>query len=185
MFGILPWQRADVTDPNFAEFFAWRQKKTSKVPKNFKPLTSRAQKVFRKLMDVDPSKRLPLRELGKYTEDRWVKKSSPFSSSKEVSGIGGVAGGGGGDGGVGGASKLLSDGISQLTMGSFQSVHSNAVEKNRILYTLLQHGVETTVDRSQKNSRIINWIQHGHEVDEGGVLCGGGGADQLEPELQC
>ena len=43
-------------------------------------------------------------------------------------------------------------------MGSFQSVHSNAVEKNRILYTLLQHGVETTVDRTQKNSRIINWI---------------------------
>jgi hypothetical protein len=81
--------------------------------------------------------------------------------------------------------KFLSDGISQLTMGSFQvgsknnklliyaneidrlwniffyflpqqlnvsmidlqSVHSNAVEKNRILYTLLQHGVETTVDR--------------------------------------
>jgi len=26
---------------------------------------------------------------------------------------------------------------------------------------LLQHGVETTVDRSQKNSRIINWIKHG------------------------
>ena len=32
-------------------------------------------------------------------------------------------------------------------MGSFQSVHSNAVEKNRILSTLLLHGVETTVDR--------------------------------------
>ena len=43
--------------------------------------------------------------------------------------------------------KFLSDGISQLTMGSFQSVHSNAVEKNRILSTLLLHGVETTVDR--------------------------------------
>lgn len=57
-----------------------------------------------------------------------------------------------------GDGKWLSDGISQLTMGSFQSVHSNAVEKNRILYTLLQHGVETTVDRTQKNSRIINWI---------------------------
>ena len=53
-------------------------------------------------------------------------------------------------------------------MGSFQSVHSNAVEKNRILYTLLQHGVETTVDRTQKNSRIINWInqQGGHSIDK-------------------
>ena len=42
-----------------------------------------------------------------------------------------------------------------------QSVHSNAIEKNRVLYTLLQHGVETTVDRSQKNSRILNWIKYG------------------------
>lgn len=50
-------------------------------------------------------------------------------------------------------------------MGSFQSVHSNAVEKNKVLNTLLQHGVETTVDRSQKNSRIINWIQNGCTTD--------------------
>lgn len=41
LFGILPWQRADVTDPNFGEFYAWRNKKTSKTPKNFKPMTSR------------------------------------------------------------------------------------------------------------------------------------------------
>jgi len=143
-FGILPWQRADVTDPNFAEFINWRRKKTSKVPKNFKPMTNRAQKLFRKLLDPDPSKRLQLSELSKYTEDKWLRKSS-----KSNPGLGT------GDG------KWLSDGISQLTMGSFQSVHSNAVEQNKILYTLLQHGVETTVDRSQKNSRIINWIQHG------------------------
>ena len=66
LFGILPWQRADATtDPNFAHFCAWRNKKTGKPPKSFKPLTSRAQKMFRKLMDVDPSKRLLLTELGK------------------------------------------------------------------------------------------------------------------------
>ena len=48
----------------------------------------------------------------------------------------------------------------------FQSVHSNAIEKNRVLYTLLQHGVETTVDRSQKNSRILNWIKYGQSDDK-------------------
>ena len=146
LFGSLPWQRADVTDPNYAEFFAWRAKKSSKPPKNFKPLTNRGQKLFRKLMDVEPGKRLSLSEVPKFTDDKWLKKP---------------AGSGKGAGGAGGENKWLSDGISQLTMGSFQSVHSNAVEKNKILYTLLQHGVETTVDRSQKNSRIINWIQHG------------------------
>ena len=64
-----------------------------------------------------------------------------------------------------GGGQFLSDGISQLTMGSFQSVHSNALEKNKVLSTLLQHGVETTVDRSQKNSRIIKWIENGCTTD--------------------
>ena len=106
-------------------------------------------------MDVDPDKRLALKELSKYTDDKWLKKSSSKSTIEAL---------------VPGHSnsvdhKKISDGVSQLTMGSFQSVHSNAVEKNRILYTLLQHGVETTVDRSQKNSRIINWIQAAEEAN--------------------
>ena len=64
--------------------------------------------------------------------------------------------------------------MSQRTMGSFQSVHSNAVEKNRILFSLLEAGVETTVDRLQKNSRIINWIRHGHHhIDPPPHLDGG------------
>ena len=45
----------------------------------------------------------------------------------------------------------------------FQSVHSNLCEKNNLLYTLLQHGVETTVDRSSKNNRIMKWIKQGAE----------------------
>ncbi len=50
-----------------------------------------------------------------------------------------------------------------------------------MLYTLLQHGVETTVDRSQKNSRIINWIQHGRpEVAANGVDIDGGQEDEEE-----
>ena len=44
-----------------------------------------------------------------------------------------------------------------------------------MLSTLLQHGVETTVDRSQKNSRIINWIQNGRTTDP---------AEQLELRSQ-
>lgn len=155
LFGILPWQRADpVADPHFAEFCSWRRKRTSKIPKNFKPLSSRAHKLFKKLLDPDPERRLRLNELPKMTGDdlKWLRRHGGTKSlltnpdSRTVD-------------------QLLSDGISQLTMGSFQSVHSNAVEKNKVLNTLLQHGVETTVDRSQKNSRIINWIQNGRTTD--------------------
>lgn len=163
LFGILPWQRADpAADPRFAEFCAWRRKRTSKIPKNFKPMSSRSQKLFKKLLDPDPEKRVRLSELTKYTAEdlRWLRKGGSKSLLS-------LHGNGGADykGSTPDCHQFISDGISQLTMGSFQSVHSNAVEKNRVLYTLLQHGVETTVDRTQKNSRIIHWIQHGQTTD--------------------
>ncbi len=127
VFGALPWQRAGgpdpaTSDPGYAEFAAWRAKRPgARTPRAFKPLTSRGQKFFRKLMDVDPTKRLALAEVPKYADDRWLKKTSSSSST-----------------GAAGAdrSNLLSDGISQLTMGSFRSVHSNAVEKNQVQHVL-------------------------------------------------
>ena len=189
LFGILPWQRADpAADPNFAEFSAWRRKRTSKIPKNFKPMSTRAQKLFKKLLDPDPERRLKLSELSKLTGDdiKWLRKpgskslvSSPADPRYLIEGQPGHINNHGAAGAAGGGGLVnphfLSDGISQLTMGSFQSVHSNALEKNKVLSTLLQHGVETTVDRSQKNSRIINWIQNGRTTDP---------AEQLELRSQ-
>jgi len=107
-------------------------------------MTSRAQKLFRKVLDPEPEKRLQLDELAKYMTDRWLRKEYRRPEAR--------------------------DGQSQLTLGSFQSVHSNAIEKNKMLYTLLQHGVETTVDRSLKNNRIISWIKQGAETVEGPAI---------------
>ena len=67
-----------------------------KVPRNFKTLTSRAQKLFRKLLDPNPSKRLELVEMNKYIEDRWMRKGMEKANIK--------------------------DGQSQLTLGSFQVI---------------------------------------------------------------
>lgn len=39
------------------------------------------------------------------------------------------------------------------------SFHSSPDEKNKLLSTLAQHGIETTVDRSAKKQRIRDWIQ--------------------------
>ena len=65
-------------------------------------------------MDPEPSKRLDLVETVKFMEDKWLRKGVEKVEGK--------------------------DGQSQLTLGSFQSVHSNLCEKNNLLYTLLQHG---------------------------------------------
>lgn len=42
---------------------------------------------------------------------------------------------------------------------SMYSYHSSPEEKNRLLYTLTQYGIETTVDRTAKKDRIREWIQ--------------------------
>lgn len=39
------------------------------------------------------------------------------------------------------------------------SFHSSPEEKNKILFALAQHGIETTVDRVAKKKRIRDWIQ--------------------------
>lgn len=39
------------------------------------------------------------------------------------------------------------------------SFHSSPEEKNKLLYALTQHGIETTVDRTAKKKRIRDWIQ--------------------------
>jgi len=36
-------------------------------------MSSRGQKLFRKLLDPDPSRRLGLDEISKYTDDKWLK----------------------------------------------------------------------------------------------------------------
>lgn len=42
---------------------------------------------------------------------------------------------------------------------SMYSFHSSPEEKNKLLSTLAQHGIETTVDRTAKKQRIRDWIQ--------------------------
>lgn len=39
------------------------------------------------------------------------------------------------------------------------SFHSSPEEKNKLLFALTQHGIETTVDRIEKKKRIRDWIQ--------------------------
>lgn len=39
------------------------------------------------------------------------------------------------------------------------SYHSSPEEKNKLLMTLAEYGIETTVDRTAKKDRIKQWIQ--------------------------
>lgn len=39
------------------------------------------------------------------------------------------------------------------------SYHSSPEEKNKLLHTLTNYGIEATVDRTSKKDRIREWIQ--------------------------
>lgn len=49
---------------------------------------------------------------------------------------------------------------------SMYSFHSSLEEKNQLLFTLTQYGIETTVDRSRKKDRIREWIESSAITEE-------------------
>ena len=95
LFGVLPWQRADITsDPRFADFYEWvsgrRRLRPAavKTPRNFKTLGSRGEKLFRKLLDPDPATRMQLSDLPKYSDARWLQRSrTPRGSSLSLGAV--------------------------------------------------------------------------------------------------
>ncbi|XP_017488173.1 PREDICTED: serine/threonine-protein kinase SBK1-like [Rhagoletis zephyria] len=65
-----PWDKADITDPIFNEFVDWQKRKSTRTPRFFRDFTPRVLRMFRRLMEVKPSKRYPVTEVRKYIKDR-------------------------------------------------------------------------------------------------------------------
>jgi serine/threonine-protein kinase SBK len=103
-----------------------------KTPKFFKILTSKSRRLFRKLFESNPTKRIThlSDEVGKYVEDKWLTKIPEKPTDFDE----------------------LNSNMSML------SFHSSLTDKNRLLATLTRFGVETTVDRNLKKDRIKEWI---------------------------
>lgn len=103
-----------------------------KTPKGFKIFSNKARRLFRKMFDLNPSKRVVALsdEMQKYADDKWLTKipEKPIDEDE------------------------LSTNMSML------SFHSSLTDKNRLLFTLTRYGVETTVDRDMKKDRIKEWI---------------------------
>ncbi|KAG7163609.1 Serine/threonine-protein kinase meng-po-like 1 [Homarus americanus] len=130
--GQLPWQKADLTDPNYADYINWRKRRTLRTPKRFTNFTSRLLRMFKRLLEPKPEKRASVREVYKYMDDKWLLKL-PRRDVGDVDG--------------------------QSVCYSTFSAHSCPKEKDRVLRTLKAHGIETTVDRIAKRQRIHEWLE--------------------------
>lgn len=131
--GQLPWQKADLTDPNYAEYINWRKRRTLRTPKRFTNFTSRLLRMFKRMLEPKPEKRCSVRELYKYADDKWLVRTPRRDAAGDVDG--------------------------QSVCYSTFSMHSCPKEKDRVLRTLKAHGIETTVDRIAKRQRIHEWLE--------------------------
>ncbi|GLH03607.1 Serine/threonine-protein kinase meng-po [Gryllus bimaculatus] len=144
--GCLPWQKAGPDDPRYVRYMQWQASNNVimmpvRRPKLFKQLSSRAQRLFRKYLEPRPEKRPKgLADLQRFLDDRWL--GGRVSAER------------------GGAED-------DELCPSMYSYHSSAEEKDKLLFTLTQYGIETTVDRSAKKDRIREWIQSSVIEEEG------------------
>lgn len=135
--GCLPWQKAACDDPRYMRYLSWHTSNIplKKLPKLFKLVSSKAQKLFKKYLEPKPEKRPnSLSEVHRFMDDRWMSRIG-IEKNMEV--------------------PAEEEGLCP----SMYSFHSSPEEKNKLLFSLTQYGLETTVDRNAKKDRIRHWIQ--------------------------
>ncbi|XP_037903299.1 serine/threonine-protein kinase SBK1 isoform X3 [Hermetia illucens] len=135
--GCLPWQKAGPDDPRYVSYIAWHSTNIvlpfRRTPKLFKLLSSKGSRLFRKFLEPREERRPKnLSELASFMDDRWLSK---------------------------GAEKNLAENEQDELCASMYSFHSSPEEKNKLLATLAEYGIETTVDRVAKKNRIKDWIE--------------------------
>ncbi|KAH8269535.1 hypothetical protein KR018_007438 [Drosophila ironensis] len=134
--GCLPWQKAASDDPRYVRYVAWQgglmMMPLRRTPRLFKLLTSNAQRMFKRFFARISNRPKSLADVTKFLDDRWLAKT---------------------------AQKEMAEYETDELCPSMYSFHSSPDEKNRLLYTLADCGIETNVDRQQKKNRIKDWIE--------------------------
>ncbi|XP_076031398.1 uncharacterized protein LOC143019550 isoform X2 [Oratosquilla oratoria] len=130
--GSLPWQKADLTDPHYAEYINWRKRRTLRTPKRLVNFTPRFLRMLKRLLEPKAEKRSGVKEVYKYLDDKWLTKVPKLSDA---------------------------DADHQSVCYSTYSYHSSKLEKDRVHRVLKAHGIETTVDRNAKKQRINEWLE--------------------------
>lgn len=116
-----------------------------RTPRLFKLLTSNAQRMFKRFFARISNRPKSLADVTKFLDDRWLAKT---------------------------AQKEMAEYETDELCPSMYSFHSSPDEKNKLLYTLADCGIETNVDRQQKKNRIKDWIESSIITEEDEVRVG-------------
>lgn len=144
--GVAPWRKADwANDSQYATFKKYQERKSTKIPENFKKFTPRLLRAFRRIFDHEEENRPKITEIMKYIKDRWM--DTKLSNSKSAGNI------------LGGQPNVTDqDSVVayQNQREARQSVDESKVRLRRLMST---YGLETPVDQSAAKKRIWEWVQ--------------------------
>lgn len=88
--GCLPWQKAANDDPRYTRYVSWHSSSIPirRVPKLFKLVSSKAQRLFRKCLEPNSDKRpATVSDVHRFLEDRWLAKNSSEKNNGRISHI--------------------------------------------------------------------------------------------------
>ncbi|CAF3436068.1 unnamed protein product [Rotaria sp. Silwood1] len=91
--GNFPWEHAQESDVYYNEYIQWHQQYQIncryKLPSQWYRFSNRLMRLFRKMLDPEPSKRCEIIEINKYYDDRWINSrlNSRRRSSNEDEGV--------------------------------------------------------------------------------------------------
>lgn len=175
-FGILiyslltgnpPWRKADwVHDSQYSAFKKYQERKTTKIPDNFKKFSPRLLReffesqlinlnkifnnlhifvlgAFRRIFEHDAESRAKVTEVMKYIKDKWV--DSKLASSKSTGNI------------LGQPHATDQDSIVayQYQRENRQSINESKLRLRRLMST---YGLETPIDQTAAKKRVWEWV---------------------------
>lgn len=142
--GNPPWRKADwVHDPKYAAFKKYEERKTMKIPDQFKNFSPRILRAFRKMLNHNAEDRAKVTEIMKYIKDKWLE--SKISVSKSASNI------------LGHTAASDQDSIC-VYLNQRGSRHSLDENKQRLRRLMSTYGLDTHLDQGAVKKRIWEWV---------------------------
>lgn len=143
--GNSPWRKADwVHDSQYAAFKKYQERKTTKIPDNFKKFSPRLLRAFRKIFEHNEENRAKVTEVMKYIKDKWV--DSKLASSKSTGNMLGQ--------------PHVTDQDSVVAYLHQRETRQSVGDENKVRLRRLMstYGLETPLDQSAMKKRIWEWV---------------------------
>ncbi|XP_055906183.1 serine/threonine-protein kinase meng-po [Eupeodes corollae] len=138
--GSPPWKSADwVKDNSYAAFMKYEERKTTKIPENFRRFSPRLMRCFRKYLSHDHEDRCKITEITKYMKDRWVE--CKVSSSKSATLI-----------------SPQPDQDSCIYLNQRETKSFSDDKNTRLKRLMSSYGLDATIDQSAVRRRVLDWL---------------------------